>query len=253
MLGRSILVWLFLLHCLSALAWGKQGRHLAVEIARGVLSPEVVSLVDHYLGTGSWTEAADWMELSATPRTAASRAQWRVLLVARDNTYVPTKTPNLLNQIEYQLMVLEKRAIFPASSIAEAIKTLFALVPDAHQPLRCGYTEDKGGSTIQVSAGGKNVTLLQLWDDELLQLRKCDMWDCTKIIMKLDPKEKAAIENAPPLTWINESRALLPEVYKLEKNTITDPYLDRSGEIARQQMVKAGLRLAAILNRFFKG
>jgi hypothetical protein len=249
---RPFAFTVMLLSPLFAFSWGKQGRHLTVEAAKSMLSEDVVSLVNHYLGTDSWTEASDWLETTTNPQNTMSRAQWHTVLVARDKTYVPTKSPNLINQIEYQLMVLEKRSVFPNSSVGEAIKTLFALVPEIHQPFRCGFTEDKGGSTVNVAFKGKNTTLMQFWDSELLAQRPCDVWDLSKIIMKMPSKTKKEIESAPPLTWANESRALLKDVYLPDKAEVTDSYLDKSSLLAKQQLALASIRLAAILNKHFK-
>ncbi len=235
----------------NTFAWGKQGRHLVVGIARGLLDQKTIDVVDHYLGTTSWSDASDWLEITTTPRNAEPRKQWQRVLIPRDKTYVPTKSANLVNQIEYQLMVLEKLSIFPAKDLSEALKTLFALVACAHQPLHCGYTEDQGGASVTVSYHGKTGPLLKLWDDDLLILRKCDMWDCSKHVLAIPPRERAQIESAKITEWVAESRAMLKDVYAFKNGVADSDYLDRSREIAESQIVKAGLRLAAILNRCF--
>lgn len=251
-MARALVFAILLLSPLFSFSWGKQGRHLTVESAKSMLSEDVVNLVNHYLGTDSWIEASDWLETTTTPQNTISRAQWHIVLVPRDKTYVPTKSPNLVNQIEYQLMVLEKRSMFPNSSVGEAIKTLFALIPEIHQPFRCGYTEDKGGATVNVTFKGKNTTLMELWDADLLAQKPCDVWDLSKIIMKLPSKTKKEIESSPPLTWANESRALLKDAYLPDKSEVTEAYLDKSSLVAKQQLAQASIRLAAILNKHFK-
>jgi hypothetical protein len=250
--GSIILVFMLLLPSF-ALSWGKQGRHLVVGVAHGLLDKKVTDMVDHYLGTSSWQEASDWLETSVTPRNADVRKQWQKVLIPRDKTYVPVKTPpNLVNQLEYQLMVIEKRSMFPAKDVSEALKIVFSLVSSAHQPLRCGYPDDLGGASVKVSYAGKTSTLLKLWDDDLLELRKCDMWDCSKKLLGMPQKDRMMIESAKVSDWVAESRSHLKEVYSIKNGVADDAYLDRAKPIAQMQIVKAGLRLAAILNKYFK-
>jgi hypothetical protein len=232
-------------------AWGKEGRHLVVEIAKGLLDKKVTDVVENYIGTINWSEASDYIEATATPRNAEMRKQWQKVLVPRDQTYVPTKSPNLLNQIDFQLMVLSKRSMFPAKDVAEALKLLFALVPDAHQPLRCGYPDDQGGNNVNVTYAGKTASLLKLWDDDIIKLRKCDAWSLSKVLMSLPQQERMQVQTAGHMIWFTESRALLKDVYTIKGGVIDDDYLNRAKPLVEKQLVKAALRLAALLKRYF--
>ena len=51
--------------------------------------------------------------------------------------------------------------------------------------------------------------------------------------------------------WMNESRELLPFVYGFEKK-LTTSYASKAKPIIEKQLVRAGIRLAAVLFRTFK-
>jgi hypothetical protein len=252
MVKRILLLGCTMALPLFAFPWGKQGRHLVTEIARGLMDPKTIAAVDQVLGTSAWADASDWLDATATPRNTTIRQQWQRVLIPRDKTYVPTKGPNLVNQLEYNMMVLEKRAIFPAKDVAESIKILFNLVASAHQPLRCGNTEDQGGANVRLHYGGKSGTLLKLWDDDLFELKKTDMWECSKVLIGIPQQERLQLQTAGHTIWISESRALLKDVYSFQGGAADDAYLDRMKKIALRQVVNAGIRLAALLNRNFK-
>jgi hypothetical protein len=70
--------------------------------------------------------------------------------------------------------------------------------------------------------------------------------------MKLSDKKRTEIEKTDVIKWMNESRALLTEVYKINGGKIDQKYIDANAPVVEAQLIKAGLRLAAILNQYFK-
>ena len=81
-----------------------------------------------------------------------------------------------------------------------------------------------------------------------------DIWHCAKVLigMKLSDKRKTEMEKTDITAWMNESRVLLPAVYNTSGNKIDQKYIDANAPLVEAQIIKAGLRLAAILNKYFK-
>jgi hypothetical protein len=148
--------------------------------------------------------------------------------------------------------MLKQKAHLSLAIVNQQLRILFHLVGDIHQPLHCGNTEDNGGNMTQVKFQGKASTLHKLWDSQLMDAKTIDIWSCSKMLLGMPQKERTAIQQIDVLAWANESRALLPKVYDFRNGTIDQAYADASAPIITQQLTRAGLRLASILNSNFR-
>lgn len=243
-----------LLISLPAYSWGPQGHKLVALIARSQLDASVIETIDFYLKGTSWEDASTWMDDIQTNPKYDYMKPWHFVNIPKDKTYVPTKEPNVVNKLEYCIRMLQYRAFQSEESVGETLKCLFHLVGDIHQPLHCGYAEDKEGSELRLYLVQKETNLHKVWDWEIIHEKKMDIWYCAKVLvgMKLTARKKEEIEKIEVLTWLNETRALLPEVYKFSGNKIDQRYVDVNAVHIETQIIKAGLRLAAILNKYFK-
>ncbi|MBL7932663.1 MAG: S1/P1 nuclease [Bacteroidia bacterium] len=235
-------------------SWGPQGHRLVMQIARSQLDQSVVETVNYYLKGTTWEEAALWMdEVQSDPKMEYMKT-WHYINIPKDKTYVPSKDPDVVNKLEYCLRMIQYRTYQSPEIIAETLKILFHLIADIHQPLHCGYAEDHGGNDIRLYMIQKETNLHKVWDSELVSEKRMDMWYCAKVLvsMKITDKKRAEMEKVNVVGWLNESRALLPEVYKFTGNRLDQKYVDANIKVVEFQLVKAGFRLAAILNQYFK-
>jgi hypothetical protein len=248
-------IWLFgILLCitLKISAWDTRGHRIIAQVAKSSLDKTVIELVDYYLQGMSWDDAATWMDTVRTNPKNDFMKPWHFVNIARDNTYVKTKDPNVINQLELCLNMLKQKAHLSLAIVNQQLRILFHLVGDIHQPLHCGNTEDNGGNMTQVKFQGKASTLHKLWDSQLMDAKTIDIWSCSKMLLGMPQKERTAIQQIDVLAWANESRALLPKVYDFRNGTIDQAYADASAPIITQQLTRAGLRLASILNSNFR-
>jgi hypothetical protein len=51
---------------------------------------------------------------------------------------------------------------------------------------------------------------------------------------------------------MNDSRQLLPKVYKFKDAIITDKYVAKNAPLVESQLIVGGMRLAHLLNEIFK-
>jgi hypothetical protein len=75
--------------------------------------------------------------------------------------------------------------------------------------------------------------------------------DCLKLANTLSANEKKKMQNNNVEVWMNEARELLPEVYNFETK-IKQDYIDKNKPVIEKQLVRAGIRLAMVLNETFK-
>lgn len=249
-----ILLGCFILFRTSAYGWSNQGHKIIVQIAKSQLDKETIGLIDVYLNGQSWEDAACWMNNVATNPKYKNLQACHFIYFNKDKTYVKTKEENAINKLEYCLRMFQYRQHQTAETMNEIIKTIFHIVGDLHQPLDCGYLDDKGGSTVNVKFLEKDSNLHKVWNVDILEESKIDIWACTNYLMgmKLTPTKKADIEKADMLAWMNESRMLLPEIYKTNQGKIDKAYVEKNTEVIKSQLIKAGLRLAALLKEAFK-
>jgi hypothetical protein len=248
------IVFLLTLLSLPGYAWGPQGHRLVALIARSQLDHEVISTIDYYLKGTSWEEAATWMDDVEMDPGTEDMTPWHYIYIGKDKTYVKTKEENIINRLEFCLRMLEFRIYQPEESVQTLLKVLFHLVGDIHQPLHCGYEEDQGGRTIPLYLIQKETNLHRVWDTDIISNKNMDMWYLAKVLigMKLPEQKRQELEKTDVVAWMQESRLLLPSVYALQGKKLDQQYIDNNAPLVEQQLIKAGLRLAAILNRYFK-
>jgi hypothetical protein len=182
----------------------------------------------------------------------------------------PTKLDdyNVAQATKYCLSVLaDDRAGVDAQAMAYC--WVLHLIGDMHQPLHaadlvCNYfpVSDEGGNKITV-VQGKN--LHSLWDN--LLGRQSKMSDVAREVAKLkEQPELWQVDTKLDINgWITESHdvatssayspAILQAIHdtkpgeKMEPISLDEDYLKRAGQIARQRVVAAGLRLANLLRQ----
>lgn len=252
---KKLLPLLFVTLCnfhFKTYAWGKQGHSIIAAIAKSQLDSAVIKKVDSYLMGLSWEETACWMDGLKTTGNAEYMKEWHYINIPRDKTYVKGKTLNVVNQLEYFIKILKNHMMHPPATITEALRMVFHLTGDIAQPLHCGYNDDKGGTRCNLRFLDRVTNLHSVWDSEIAEEKKIDLWRCSKYMMSLSPEEKIRIQKVDVLAWLNDSRLLLKEVYAFQDGYIDKKYIEKNALVVEQQFVKAGLRLAAILNANFR-
>ena len=245
-----ILFFFSLLLPASTYAWGSKGHKIVAAIAKQCLTKQVTDSVQSFLGTMSFEEASVWMDEVRGDNSYDYLKPWHYVNVEKDKTYVKTKNPEVVNQIEIYIDLLKQKGSRDKEQIKFALKIIFHLIGDLHQPLHCGYMVDKGGNEIQIDYIGKGTNLHKVWDTEIIEDTNIKLGDCLKLCNELSADEKKKMQTTNVEGWMNESRLLLPEVYNFDKK-IKQDYVDKNKPVIEKQLVKAGIRLAMVLNQTF--
>jgi hypothetical protein len=250
---KNIIILCFVIILLpsSIYAWGSKGHKIVAAIAKQCLSKQTTDSVQNYLGAMSFEDASVWMDEVRSDRTYDYLKPWHYVNVEKDKTYVKTKDPEVVNEIEIAIATLKEKGVRDKDRINFALKVIFHLIGDIHQPLHCGYADDKGGNTMQVQYMGKGSNLHKVWDSEIIEDVNITLSDCLKLANTLSANEKKKMQNNNVEVWMNEARELLPEVYNFETK-IKQDYIDKNKPVIEKQLVRAGIRLAMVLNETFK-
>lgn len=236
----------------SARAWGKQGHRVVAQIAKNQAAKTTIDKVNAFLNGMSWEDAACWMDEVKNVAGSEFMSEWHYVNVARDKTYVRRRFPDILTQLDYFVKILRNHDMYSAGAIVEALKIIFHLVGDMSQPLHCGYPGDKGGTMLPVVFLNKNSNLHQVWDTGIIEEKNIDIWSCSKIMLALSQADKGAYRVYDLQAWLKDSRLLLTNAYAFNDGIIDTDYINRNSEVIQTQLIKAGFRLAAILDESLK-
>jgi len=134
------------------------------------------------------------------------------------------------------------------------LRLLIHIVGDIHQPLHVGRLEDLGGNRIRVLWFGDSTNLHSVWDEKLIASQNLSYTEYVKAINHSTKSQRMQWQEQTMNEWFFESYQLAGKIY----SGITQPY-QRLGfrynfdyvEILNSQLLKAGIRLAGLLNSIF--
>ena len=248
---KNLIILIILFSSFKSFSWSKDGHEIVAKIAKSYLTKPVLDSVNKYLDTLSFEEASTWMDDQRKKHEFDYLKPWHYVNIAKDKTYVETDKPNLINQLQLAINNLKNHRNLTTAEINFNLKIVFHLVGDLHQPLHCGYLEDKGGNEIELEYLGKKDNLHHVWDKRLIETNKIDSSFCITFINSMDPKQVKKMSKINVVDWVNESRTILPFVYDFKDKQLNSDYFLISNEVVTIQLIRGGIRLAAILNTCF--
>jgi hypothetical protein len=143
-----------------------------------------------------------------------------------------------------------------------ALRFLGHFVGDLHQPLHVGFAQDQGGNLITVrwntGRGVVDRSLHSVWDGEVLQ--RAGLTNPVSVGAALNaeitPAQLAAWQTFDVTAWAAESFTLArtraytkPDGMRvMPKDLLTEAYFKAASSVLREQLKKAGVRLAHLIN-----
>jgi hypothetical protein len=263
----------------SALAWGSEGHEIIAAIARDELTPLARVWVDHLLAEDTGPDMlsqATWADAWVAAGHEET-AKWHFVnieldepdLAAACQTLPKTPGPESLGPaddcIVDKLNAFEEELADPSTSEPErilALKYVLNLVGDIHQPLQAADNHDQRGECVMVSlAGHRRLSLHAYWDSVVLAPLGPDPVAAAHALEgRMTRVQKASWAKGSPGDWAQESHGLARSVvYTIGSSpgcgtraapiVLKPAYQRRAEAAARVQLEKAGVRLAAVLNK----
>ncbi|MCB9170867.1 MAG: S1/P1 nuclease [Flavobacteriales bacterium] len=256
MRSRSPLFLLLLLLLPSDIyAWGPTGHRVVGAIAEQHLTPKARRAIQQLLGDTSLAMASTWMDEVRSDHRYDDTHDWHWVTIPDGGTYASSaKNPNgdLIEAIGRMEDILRSdTASVPQRR--EALKFLVHLIGDLHQPLHVGRGDDKGGNTVQVQWMGHGSNLHRVWDSEMIDQEVLSYTELAAALDHVGKQRCRAIQMGRPADWAMEDIALRDRIYDLgTDNSIGYGYLYRNWPVVQERLLKAGVRLAGILNAVFR-
>jgi hypothetical protein len=244
-------------------AWGPEGHSLVARIAEAQLTAAARARVAEILGPGkSMASVASWAD--EVRRTRAETAPWHYVDIPISKTHLDmerdcAKGDCIISAISRFRETVRNPASTPEQR-AEALMFVIHFVGDMHQPLHCSDNEDKGGNSVQLLFHDRRTNLHSLWDSGLLG-RLAPEDQLFPALSQESAARRKKYSRGNLTAWAEESqKAARKTVYgKLPKPTAPDTpiavpavYEAGAAPLIRQQLERAGARLAFILNSDLK-
>lgn len=272
----GILVPLFFLAVVvPAAAWGPVGHETVAYIAEDNLSVAAKQKLKSILPAGedlaSIANWADQVRATSRPETAP----WhfidlpirKALALKDEQDYCPNNDC-VLNQLQIYQGILGDESK-PKSKRLEALKFIVHLMGDLHQPLHCADDSDRGGNDklVRYKTPGKKgkgvkIKLHALWD-HLIESKTVEdpRALATTLEGEISDQEKKAWMKLDEKNWAFESymiaktkvyKGLDPGAQDYTDNPLPSSYYGQMRPIVDEQLEKAGIRLAFVLNEILK-
>lgn len=240
----------FLAIPLLAFSWGKTGHRIVNEIAWQHMTKKARKNVQAVLGDEQLPLVGNWMDFIRSERSYDSLKYWHYCTVPDGKTYTEAGTPEKGDAV-YGINKLTEELRTKQFSVDEvfALKCLTHLVGDIHQPLHVGNGTDKGGNDAKVEFFWSKTNLHRVWDSGMIDHQQLSY---TEYAMWINVAKKDQIDqwqSTTVLDWVNEAIAVRSQVYNYPENgKLSYRYVYDNVALMNNQLLKAGIRLAGILN-----
>jgi len=254
MLHRFILFLCVPLLPLSVFAWGATGHRVVGAIAADHLSKKAGKAVQEILGDESMAIAATWMDEDRSNPADRYMSDWHWVTIPDGGSYATAeKNPkgDAIETIGRMEQLLKSDTVAPERR-AMYLRILIHLVGDIHQPLHVGKGDDKGGNDFQVRWFKKGSNLHRIWDSEMIDQYGLSYSELAASLDHATPAQIAAWQQGDAASWAQEDLALRPAIYAVQQgDDLGYEYQFLNWPTVQQQLLKAGIRLAGVLNALF--
>jgi hypothetical protein len=257
--GAAIIVGLLLCGLGGqAHAWGSEGHRIIAEIAEQYLEPGAARQVRELLALDNATtlaEVSTWAD--EIRRQRRDTASWHFVDIpleapAYDAARDCPRGACVVAQIDRFVGELRDRRLPPRQRL-EALKFVVHFVGDVHQPLHTADNDDRGGNEVRVQFDGRATNLHAVWDRQILApaVGGDERSYALRLARTITPAEIAAWRGGSSAEWATESHSVAQRVIYGElqhRGTLQASYGQAALPVVNQQLERAGVRLAAVLN-----
>jgi len=244
----------------NAFGWGLTGHRTSAEIAQQHLSKKAKKELRKLLGKETLALWSNWPDFIKSDSTWNHASPWHYVDLPGhmektkfidDLKKIPGK--NLYTQIPAMMTELKNKSLSNEQR-RTALYFLIHLVGDLHQPLHVGRDEDAGGNKIVVYWFDKKTNLHSLWDTMLIEFQQYSYSEYARILDIAEPEKVKSWQSGSLEEWFYESHVLSDLIYDASPNEakLGYKYNFQFQKMLDEQLLKGGIRLAALLNQVFE-
>ena len=257
---RTLFVTVALFLFQPAFSWGVIGHRTSAEIAQQHLTKKAKKELRKLIGKGTLALWSNWPDFIKSDSTWNHASPWHYVDLPghmekekfiEDLKKLPgknlyTQIPAMIAEIKDNSLSIEQRRT--------ALYFLIHLVGDLHQPLHVGRDEDAGGNKIVVYWFDKKTNLHSLWDSMLIEFQQYSYTEYAKVLDIADPEKVKAWQSGSLEDWFYDSHVLSDVIYDASpaESKLGYKYNFQFQKMLDEQLLKGGVRLAALLNQAFE-
>ncbi len=251
---KLLFILLFSSLSVSAFSWGATGHRATGYIADKYLSNKARKAIQRILNNQSLAMAATWMDEIRSDSTYNYLTDWHWVTINDGMTYEQSeKNPNgdIIMTLERIIAELKSKKL-SAKEETERVKMLIHLVGDIHQPLHVGGGTDRGGNEVKVTWFGNNSNLHRVWDSEMIDGTQLSYTELAESLAKPDAAQIKILQSNNIRSWAYESMSYRKQVYNYGNGKLGYQYAYKNLPAVQERLLRAGVRLAGILNEIYK-
>ena len=235
--------------------WGVTGHRVIGEVAAQHISKKTAKTIDDLLEGVSLAYVSVFADDIKSDDRYQAYYSWHFANMNLNETYASSlKNPkgDIVQAIETCVKKLRSKAT-PRDEKQFYLKLLIHFVGDLHQPMHLAKKEDKGGNKVKIRWFGKSSNLHRLWDSDMINSSRFSYTELAQNLPSVPPKALAQIKSSPLSFWVSETHELTKKVYRElpDKPNLGYKYQYENFDLLRLQLLRAGVRLASLLDAIF--
>jgi hypothetical protein len=244
---------------LQSMAWGTEGHRVCGQIAENHLTPKARAAVHAILGYESIALASNWADFIKSDPNYKYLSPWHYIDLNKKYTYPELvdflkqdTATDAYTKLHYLIAQLKKKDL-PKDEKLLDLRMLIHIAEDVHQPMHVAHADDQGGNGFKVQWFGQPTNLHSVWDTQLIQYQELSYTEYTMAIDHASEAEIKEWQKAPISQWLFESNEIAEKLYtEIQPNdNLNYRYNFTHIDIVNRQLLKAGIRLAGLLNEIF--
>ncbi|HWD90172.1 MAG TPA: S1/P1 nuclease [Mucilaginibacter sp.] len=258
---KKLILGLFIAYLpAKSMAWGTEGHRIAGVIAESYLTPKAKAAIRAILGDTSIAIASNWADFIKSDPNYSYLSSWHYIDMDKAYSYPELQehlkqdtSVDAYTKLNFLIAELKKKDLASDKKLLY-LRMLIHIVEDVHQPMHVGHTGDKGGNDIKVTWMNNPSNLHSVWDSGLIDFQQLSYTEYAMAINFTTPAQRAQWQSEPASQWLFESNQIADRLYEEVKSGDTlngFKYNFNHIAIVNRQLVKAGVRLAGVLNAIF--
>ena len=240
----------------SIFAWGKTGHRVVGYVAQQHISKKANKNLNEILKDYSLEMSGNFMDFIKADTNYRHMSAWHYVSIPDGKSYAditPNTKGDVIWAIETIINELKTKDFKIVPNEQFAVMALVHFVGDIHQPLHVGLKEDRGGNDIKVEWFGNESNLHRVWDSEMIEHQQLSYTEWGNHVNRVVTKIEVNLwQEASVRDWASESQSLRKACYDFgEWTNLKYRYIYRHMHTVEQRLVKAGVRLAGILNDIY--
>ena len=255
-----LLVALFIYIPAASWGWGMLGHRIVGQIAESYLTKKTEKEIQKILGNESVAMSANWADFIKSDSTYDYLETWHYInfpkgldLTGLQGYVQKDMAASAYKAIEFLKGELKKKEV-PLEQKKMYLRLLIHFVGDIHQPMHASPEGTAGGNTVRVSWFSQSSNLHRVGDTHLIEYQQLSYAEYAAAINHTTEAQRKVWQGQPLSQWLFESyrisQGLIDEI-KEPNARLGYEYNFKHVETLNEQLLKGGVRLAAVLNEIF--